>query len=146
MGEQNRPAATPWRKRIPWQEQAAFDPSRTPKTRFVIHCLLFVIEFRRFSHKQNQFFIWILARSDPELVQNMFKSYFLSWGHPAGAFFPNKTTILDLWEMFNLNKLHFCLYLVNFPTYWCPSAAKCKRCMIFAITRRVFDGRCHQVL
>ena len=29
--------------------------------------------------------------------------------------------------------------------YWCPSAAECKKCIYFWISRGVFEGRCHQV-
>ena len=38
---------------------------------------------------------------------------------PAGAFFSDKLTFLDFWDMLNLRKLHFCSYLVIFPPYWC---------------------------
>ena len=55
-----------------------------------------------------------LVWSDPGLVQNVFKSYFLSVGHAAGAFFPEKITFLDFEDMFNLKKLHFCSYFVIF--------------------------------
>ena len=93
----------------------------------VYKCLLISVNV----HIQNIFFIWILARSDPELVQNMFKSYFLSWGHPAvfcsSVVSPEQKMHLDFWDMLNLKKLHFCSYFVNFPTYECPSTAKCCR-------------------
>ena len=60
--------------------------------------------------------------------------------------FVDKTSFLEFWNMLNLKKLHCCSYLVKFPTYWCPSTAKCKKCNYFSISRGGFDGRCHQVL
>ena len=48
---------------------------------------------------------------------NMFKSSFLSVVHAAGAFFFRKCAFLDVWDMSNLKKLHFCSYLVKFGSY-----------------------------
>ena len=36
-----------------------------------------------------------LAMDDPDV----FKSYLLSWGHPAGAFFSGKYAFLDFWNI-----------------------------------------------
>ena len=48
---------------------------------------------------------------------NMFKSYFLSVVHAAGAFFFRKCAFLDFGDMLNLEKLHFCSDLVIFSIY-----------------------------
>ena len=71
-----------------------------------------------FFIEKSGFYIWELSRDDSGIVQDIFKSYFLSVGHAAGAFFPPKYAFLDFWDMLNLEKLHFCPYLVFL--HFCP--------------------------
>ena len=46
-----------------------------------------------------------------------------------------------IWDHQHLQGLRTALNTI----YWCPSAAECKTCIYFSISRGVFESRCHQV-
>ena len=109
---------------MPCEDLKPWQPPRLPENiRFLDVFLRFLWIFNdlyRFVHG----FLSILGWYDSGLTQDMFKSYFLSVGHAAGAFFSEKMTFLDFEDMLNLKKLEFCSYLVRKTHIWGPNRAK----------------------